>query len=171
MSEHILKIAGIVKESVVDGPGFRYVVFAQGCHHKCPGCHNPHTHPIDGGKEISVDEIFSEIIKNPLLKGVTLSGGEPFLQAVAFVCLARKVKEAGLSVMIYSGYTLEELTDMFDEFPEYEKLLDFCDILVDGRFIENEKNLTLKFRGSNNQRILDVPKSLEKNSAVLLELF
>jgi len=169
LSGPALSIAGIEAESVVDGPGYRTVIFAQGCPHRCPGCHNPHTHPFEGGQEISVDEILSNIQKNPLLSGVTFSGGEPFSQADAFAALAEKVKETGLSVMVYTGYTFEELAAGFDQNPGWRALLAAADILVDGRFILSEKSLLLKFRGSANQRILDPQRSLESVKAVEYE--
>ena len=162
----VISIAGTVSESIVDGPGFRYVIFAQGCPHRCPGCHNPHTHPFEGGREISQDEILAVIQKNPLLSGVTFSGGEPFSQAEGFAALAEKVKKIGLSVMIYTGYTFEELTAGFDQNPGWRALLTAADILVDGRFILSEKSLLLKFRGSANQRILDPRKSMEAGKAI-----
>ena len=106
-----LRIAGIVKESIVDGPGIRLVIFAQGCKHNCPGCHNPETHSFEGGNLISVEEILEKVKKNPLLDGVTFSGGDPFEQGEAFSILGEKVKTLGLNVMTYTGYTYEEIID------------------------------------------------------------
>jgi len=164
MSE--FRISGIVRESVVDGPGIRFVVFTQGCPHHCPGCHNPDTHPFDGGKLVPVSRILEEIRKNPLLKGVTLSGGEPFCQPGPLAELARAVHGDGLDVMTYSGYTFEQLCEKAKTEPDTAALLSECDVLVDGRFVEAEKSLLLKFRGSKNQRILDVVKSLAAGEAV-----
>ena len=166
MSGPVLRIAGIQAESIVDGPGYRTVIFAQGCPHRCPGCHNPHTHPFEGGQEISEDELLTGIQSNPLLSGVTFSGGEPFSQAEGFAALAKKIKKAGLSVMVYTGYTFEELAAGFDQNPGWRALLETTDILVDGRFILSEKSLLLKFRGSANQRILSPQKSLKAGRAV-----
>ena len=157
MSE--LRIAGIIRESVVDGPGIRFVVFAQGCPHHCPGCHNPETHPFDGGKLVPISRILEEIAKNPLLKGITLSGGEPFCQPGPLAELAQAVHARGLDVMTYTGFTWEQLLEKEKMEPEVGALLRECDVLVDGRFLLEEKSLLLKFRGSANQRILDVPKS------------
>ena len=108
MTERLLRVAGIVEESIVDGPGYRFTIFTQGCPHDCPGCHNPQTHPIDGGTEVSVRTLYDRILRNPLLRGVTFSGGEPFLQAAPLAALATAVHAAGkLDVVTYTGYTYE----------------------------------------------------------------
>ncbi len=161
-----LRISGIVRESVVDGPGIRFVVFTQGCPHHCPGCHNPGTHPFDGGKLVETGQILAEIDKNPLLKGVTLSGGEPFCQPGPLAELAREAHRRGLDVITYSGYTLEQLLEKEGEEPDIGAFLRETDFLVDGRFLEAEKSLLLKFRGSKNQRILDVKESLARGVPV-----
>lgn len=163
-----IRIAGVVKESIVDGPGIRFVVFAQGCSHHCEGCHNPATHDLSGGHLVAIDTIIAEMKKNPLLDGITLSGGEPFLQPEGFGELASQAKEAGYHVMTYSGYTYETLTAKKDQ--QWQRLLKYTDLLVDGRFEVEQKSLLLKFRGSQNQRIIDVKKSLQKNHLVLSEL-
>lgn len=150
--ESKLRISGIIEESIVDGPGMRYVVFTQGCPHHCKGCHNPQTHAFDGGKIVDIEEIFEAFCENPLLSGITFSGGEPFCQPKALYELAMKVKKKGKTVMIYSGYTLEQLEEMKDVW--VQKLLSAADILVDGPYVEELRDLTLKFRGSSNQRIL-----------------
>lgn len=162
-----MRIAGIINESIVDGPGIRMVIFAQGCRHKCKGCHNPHTHSFDGGELVEVSKILNDIRKNPLLDGITLSGGDPFEQAEAFAELAGKVKKTGLNVITYTGYTFEQLLKYSAERKGYKELLENTDMLVDGPFILEEKNLLLKFRGSKNQRIIDVPESI-KNHEILL---
>lgn len=165
-----LQISGIVRESIVDGPGLRFVVFTQGCKHQCPGCHNPQTHSFDGGTLVSIDSLFGQITKNPLLDGITLSGGEPFEQAEACAKLAVRVKELGLNVMTYTGYTYEAIHKASSNNEGWRKLLYSTDILVDGRFELAKKNLLLKFRGSENQRIIDVKKSIHGNTAVITEL-
>jgi anaerobic ribonucleoside-triphosphate reductase activating protein len=147
-----LKISGIIEESIADGYGVRYVVFTQGCFHNCPECHNPQTHDPNGGKTIEINELFQNIIENPLLKGVTFSGGEPFLQPEPLVKLAKMIKNAGLDVTTYTGYTYEQLIK--NNRPEQLELLEVTDMLVDGPFIKTQKDLTLMFRGSRNQRIL-----------------
>lgn len=154
-----LRIAGIINESIVDGPGIRLVVFAQGCIHKCPGCHNPHTHSFEGGEIIETDRILSAVKKNSLLDGITLSGGDPFEQAEAFAVLAREVKKAGLNVITYTGYTYEQLVNLSAEREGFKELLNNTDLLVDGPFIMEQKNLLLKFRGSANQRIIDLNRT------------
>ena len=164
----MLQIAGIVKESIVDGPGFRFVVFAQGCNHNCPGCHNPHTHSFEGGTSVSVDSLLEQIGKNPLLDGITLSGGEPFEQAVACAELAAKVHMSGLNVMTYTGYTMEAIQNSHRA--GWRSLLEETDILVDGRFELDKKNLLLRFRGSENQRIINVRKSLKEKAVMLADI-
>lgn len=164
MSDNTIRIAGYVNDSVVDGPGIRFVIFLQGCPRRCEGCHNPQTHDFDGGYNILISEVWDKIQKNPLLSGVTLSGGEPFCQAEQLYSLAKKIKDSGLELAAYSGYTFEELISDDDH---KKQLLSICDVLIDGEFVLSRKNLTLPFRGSDNQRILSVKQSLLKGSAVL----
>lgn len=166
----MLRIAGIVKESIVDGPGIRFTVFAQGCKHNCPGCHNPQTHDFSGGTLISIDSLLEQIKKNPLLDGITLSGGEPFEQAEGFAELARRAKELGLHIMAYTGYTYEEILAGCSQNGGRESLLNETDILVDGRFVIEKKNILLRFRGSENQRLIDVKKSKLENKVVLVDM-
>jgi len=163
-----IRVAGIVKESIVDGPGIRLVVFAQGCKHHCAGCHNPETHSFEGGELMSVEEILEQVKKNPLLDGVTFSGGDPFEQADSFAILGEKVKALGLNVMTYTGYTYEKIIDGIKTNSQWKSLLYTTDILVDGKFDLNKKSLALKFRGSSNQRIIDVKKSLKLNQIILV---
>lgn len=152
-----LRVAGTVGESIVDGPGIRYVIFTQGCPHHCPGCHNPETHDFAGGKAVEWETLLADIRKNPLISGVTFSGGEPFSQAGALLPLAQALKAEGHHLMAYTGYTFEELLRGSGE---QRALLATLDLLVDGRFELAQKSLELRFRGSANQRILDVQKSL-----------
>jgi anaerobic ribonucleoside-triphosphate reductase activating protein len=153
-----LRLSGIVEESCVDGPGIRFVVFAQGCRHRCPACHNPQTHPFGGGFLMDGEEILQRMEANPLLDGITLSGGDPFEQAEAFAGLAGKAREKGYDVVTYTGWRYEEIL-LRDE-PGWRRLLEATDILVDGRFELALKNELLPFRGSSNQRMIDVPRSL-----------
>ena len=155
----LIRIAGTVNDSIVDGPGFRYTVFAQGCHIRCPGCHNPETHDPAGGKWIDTDAIIAQMDDNHLLDGLTLSGGDPFLQPEPCIVLARAARHIGLNVWAYSGRTFEELLAMND--PLVYALLGVCDVLVDGRFVLALRTLDLRFRGSSNQRLIDVPASLK----------
>ena len=152
-----IRLAGVVKESIVDGPGIRYAVFVQGCPHGCPGCHNPETHAFEGGEVARVEALFKEFLKDPILKGITFSGGEPFCQAAALSRLAALVHEAGKDVAVFTGYTYEQLIDMQD--PGVKALLSETDLLIDGPFLEEQKNLELSFRGSENQRIIDMRKT------------
>lgn len=160
----MFKIAGIVQDSIVDGPGLRTVIFSQGCPHRCPGCHNPDTWECSGGTAMTEDQLFRIAVKNPLCRGVTFSGGEPFGQADQFAGLAKRLKDKGHEVASYSGYTFEELLEGAKGQIE---LLQSIDILIDGPFIWKERTLNLSFRGSQNQRILNVPESLRQNRAVL----
>lgn len=160
-----LRIAGVQQDSIVDGPGIRYVIFTQGCPHHCPGCHNPQTHDPEGGKEATVAEILSQIAENPLTSGVTFSGGEPFIQAEALVPIAEAVKEQGKNLMIYTGYLYEDLQKM--ERAGVQKLLALADILVDGPFIMAERDLTLTYRGSANQRVIDLEETRRQGKMIL----
>ena len=160
----VLCIAGTIAESIVDGPGIRFVVFTQGCPHHCEGCHNQQTHDFDGGTEMDTADILAQMRENPLLSGVTLSGGEPFCQPEPLLEIAKAVHAAGKTVMAYSGYTFEQLCGSED--PAVRALLAECDILVDGPFVLAERDLTLRFRGSRNQRLIDVSKSLKEKNVV-----
>lgn len=161
-----IRLNGIVEESIVDGIGIRYVIFTQGCFHNCFECHNKETHSLDGGYIEDIKNILNNIQDNPLLDGVTFSGGEPFLQIEPLIEIALYCKEIGLDIWIYSGYLYEELYGN----KEYIKLLKLVDVLVDGKFISSEKFYDLKFQGSKNQRIIDVQKSFSDNSVVLYDL-
>ena len=160
----MLKIAGIMQDSIVDGPGIRTAIFCQGCPHHCPGCHNMETWPFEGGTEMEEEVLLDIVLSNPLAKGVTFSGGEPFAQAEGFAKLARLLKAEGREVASYSGYTFEEL---LGGTKAQRELLETIDVLIDGRFVMEERSLDLIFKGSKNQRVLNVPKSLEKGEAVL----
>lgn len=166
----LLRIAGIEPESFVDGPGIRMTIFTQGCPHHCPGCHNPQTHDFKGGHFISIDEILSMIDENPLLDGVTFSGGDPMEQAAALMPLAREIKERGMNLVIYTGYTYERLMALSNERPDMFELLTFADILIDGPFVMAKRSLDLMFRGSSNQRIIDVQESLTQGHVVLHQI-
>ncbi|MDR1002450.1 MAG: anaerobic ribonucleoside-triphosphate reductase activating protein [Oscillospiraceae bacterium] len=165
-----IRLAGVVSESIVDGPGIRYVVFAQGCPHKCEGCHNPQTHDMNGGYEESAEDILNDIAQNPLLTGVTLSGGEPFLQAKQLLPLAQKIKERRLNLIIYSGYTYEEIVKVGERDEAWILLLSCADWLIDGKFEKDKSDPDIKFRGSTNQRIIDVKKSMECKSPVSADI-
>jgi len=164
-----IRIAGVVRESIVDGPGIRYVVFAQGCPHGCKGCHNEATHDFSGGYVCETDKIVSEIEKNPLLSGVTFSGGEPFCQAGGFLSLARKLKERNTHIVSFSGYTYEELAALSETDEGVRGLLGCIDVLIDGRFVLEMRDLTLQFKGSSNQRYIDMNATRGSGALVVLE--
>ncbi len=165
-----LHLAGVIRESIVDGPGWRFVVFAQGCPHRCKGCQNPQTWPFEGGYQTTVENIVKAVLSDKLVTGVTLSGGEPFTQAKALAVLAKELKKNGVDVMAFSGWTYEELRDGANDQNCWMDLLKELSLLVDGKFREEEKSLDLRFRGSKNQRIVDVAASLASGGTVLSEL-
>ena len=166
-----IRMAGVVRESIVDGPGLRMAVFCQGCPHGCPGCHNQETHDFAGGYDCEIEKIVQAVKADPLLDGVTFSGGEPFCQPEAFFNLALALKELrpDLNLMAYSGYTYEELIAMHSE--GVDRLLAIIDYLVDGPFILAERDLTLLFRGSANQRVIDMNRTRDEGAVVLAEKY
>ena len=159
----VVRVAGRIAESIVDGPGLRYVLFTQGCPHRGPGCHNPDTHDFGGGTPVVLRDILADIRRNPLLRGVTFSGGEPFCQSEALIPLAAALKSLGYHLMAYTGYVWEDLA----RDSAAARLLPFLDMLVDGPFVAARRSLELRFRGSSNQRILDVPAGLRAGRPVL----
>ena len=161
----MLDLSGIVSDSIVDGPGIRVTVFCQGCPHHCPGCHNPETWEFGCGTPMEEETILEIVRENPLCRGVTFSGGEPFAQAEGYAKLAGLLKDAGYEVASYTGYTFEQL---LRGTPAQKELLSRIDVLIDGPFLQAEKSLELSFRGSRNQRILNVPQSLAAGQAVLM---
>lgn len=166
MSE--IRIAGTVNDSIVDGDGIRFTIFTQGCPHKCEGCHNPQTHDFNGGTLINTSELLEKIKSNPLLDGVTFSGGEPFCQAHELAVFGGKIKSLGLNITTYTGYTFEELYN--GKNPHWDELLSVTDILIDGKFIQELKDWTIKFRGSSNQRYIDCPASLKARKAIEINI-
>lgn len=164
--EKLINVAGVVNDSIVDGVGLRYVLFVQGCPRKCKGCHNADTQPFVEKTLMTPTEIIEQIDSNPLLDGVTFSGGEPMCQAAALAPLAKMIKERGLHLAIYTGYTFEDLysSDMLG----VKELLSYADILIDGEFIEGLRDYTLKFRGSSNQRVIAVQESLRLSQTILV---
>ncbi len=157
-----IRLYGTVNDSIVDGPGLRYSIFTQGCHHHCFGCHNPDSHDINGGYIEDTNKIVKEILDNPLLDGITLSGGEPMLQPLPLIDIIQQVKP--LHIMIYSGYTYEEILQLGDK---QKQLLSLCDTLVDGRFDMSKRSLELLYKGSFNQRIINIQESLKNNTVIL----
>lgn len=173
MESKSIRIAGVVRESIVDGPGLRFVVFCQGCPHGCKGCHNEATHDFDGGYDCDMEKILDAVAADPLLDGVTFSGGEPLCQPEAFAALgaALKAQNPDLNITTFTGYTYEELISMEKTRPAIGRLLDLTDLLIDGRYVEAERDLTLQFRGSRNQRLIDMKATRESGAVVLAEKY
>ena len=159
----MLNVAGFANDSIVDGPGIRFTIFFQGCPHHCPGCQNPETWPMEGGTPFTAEQIVQRAKSNPLARGITLSGGEPFAQAEEMIPLVKLLRQSGYEVASYTGYTFEEL---MAGTPAQKELLSMLDTIVDGRFMQEHLTLDLRFRGSRNQRILNVPNSLAAGEAV-----
>lgn len=162
-----ISLSGVTGDSIVDGPGLRLTIFTQGCLHNCPGCHNPQTHDPEGGSWADTEDILAAAAENPLLDGITLSGGDPFLQPVPCLALAEGAHKIGLNVWTYTGYTWEALLEENDA--DKLALLKETDVLVDGPFLLAERSLELRFCGSRNQRLIDVKKSLAEDKVVLWE--
>lgn len=160
----MLKVAGSISSSIVDGPGFRYTLFLQGCSHHCDGCHNPATWDINGGRVMETDEITEDIKKAYYIDGVTISGGEPLEQAQELKKLLVCLKELNYHIILFSGYTLEEIQAN----KEMNSCMPYIDVLIDGKYKKELRTLTLRFRGSSNQRVIDVPRTLEKGEPVLV---
>ncbi len=163
----VIRLFGLVTDSIVDGPGFRVSIFTQGCPHHCEGCHNPGSHDPEAGKEWTLDEVEKKFTGNPLLDGITLTGGEPFQQPAACAELARRAHQKGLNVWSYSGYTYEKLRELAQRDEGVNALLSEIDVLVDGPFLLKERSLELLYCGSKNQRIIDMKKTRETGEAVL----
>ena len=161
-----IRLAGLVNDSIVDGPGLRLAIFTQGCPHHCPECHNPQSHDPEGGEWHDTEVLAALAAENILLDGITLTGGDPFVQPEACADLARRAHNAGLNVWCYTGYVFE---DLLAGRPEWRALLENVDVLVDGPYLRAQKTLDKRFRGSANQRIIDVPESLRLGAAVLSE--
>lgn len=162
-----IHIYGVVNQSSVDFIGLRYVIFAQGCHRNCEGCHNPLSQSFDDniGSYITIDEIIEEINKNPLLDGITYSGGEPLEQVDVFYELSKRIKkETNLNICCYTGYVFEEIIKDNNK----KKIIDVLDYLIDGPFILEKKDYRCLFRGSTNQRIIDIKKTIKNNYNIVL---
>ena len=160
-----MRIYGLVQDSIVDGPGLRFSCFVQGCPHKCFGCHNPDSHDANGGTEMSIDDVIKEMLRSPITDGLTLTGGEPFAQAEDCLTLTKVAHANGMNVWAYSGWTFEHILDNGTD--AQKELLHELDVLIDGPFIISERSLILNWRGSRNQRVIDVQASLACNKIVL----
>ncbi len=161
-----IRLAGFVKESVVEGPGIRLVVFFQGCFHNCPACHNPETHDPMGGYDGNTDDVIEHLVTKPLLAGLTLSGGEPLLQPAAARVLAEATTAFGKNIIVYTGYTWEEVQKMAETNEDIAALLKHTWLLIDGPFILAKRSFNTPFRGSANQRIIDVASSLAEGKII-----
>lgn len=159
-----IRLAGIVDESFTDGVGIRYTIFTQGCNHYCNGCHNPETWDFNGGTDYDIDDLINDMMENPLLTGVTISGGDPLYRTREVLELIKAIRtRTQLDIWLYTGFTYEEcLADS-----KKLEVLKNIDILVDGEYMNQCRSLSLRFRGSSNQRIIDVKKSLSTNEIVL----
>lgn len=164
-----IKLSGIIKESIVDGPGFRYVIFTQGCPKRCFMCHNSETQSLDGGYFENVDNIVKDFSQNPLIEGITISGGEPFIQPEPVLYLVKKAKENNLNVLLYSGNYYHQLKALNNKY--IDEILKEADYLIDGPFEIWNKSLNVLFRGSTNQRIIDLKKSKDINNLHFIEKF
>ncbi|AWK50360.1 anaerobic ribonucleoside-triphosphate reductase activating protein [Clostridium beijerinckii] len=167
--EKTIRLSGIAYESLVNGPGMRRVFFAQGCKHNCKSCFNPDTHDFYGGEEKNLDELIEDTLDNPILRGVTFSGGDPWEQADKFAYMATAFKEKGLNIWSYTGYTYEHIIEHKDEYEGWNDLINNIDVLVDGKFEDDKQQDGLKFRGSTNQRIIDVKESIRLNKVITIE--
>ncbi|AIY79695.1 anaerobic ribonucleoside-triphosphate reductase activating protein [Clostridium botulinum] len=165
-----IRLSGIAYESLVNGPGIRRVFFSQGCNHNCKGCFNPDTHDFNGGEEKEIDELIEDVLCNPMIKGITFSGGDPFERADEFSYMAKVFKENNKNIWCYTGYRFEYINDNLEINKGWKDLINNIDVLVDGKFEEDKKEDGLKFRGSSNQRIIDVKESLKSNKVVIFDI-
>lgn len=165
-----IKLAGLVADSIVDGPGFRFTIFTQGCPHHCEGCHNPQTHDFNGGRYADCDKIIEKIRQNKLTSGVTFSGGEPFCQPVPCAYTAKRLKELDYHLMAFTGFTFEQLLEMSEKDIHVKEFLSCLDVIIDGKFDLSQRSLELKYKGSKNQRTIDVQESLKQGRAVEIEI-
>ncbi|WP_312095419.1 anaerobic ribonucleoside-triphosphate reductase activating protein [Niallia sp.] len=159
-----MRVLSIVEDSIVDGPGLRTTIFLAGCSHYCRGCHNPESWRINGGMEMSIDEIMSKVNSNPLNE-ITFSGGEPMLQITELIQLAQKCKQENKNIWCYTGFLWEELMIKYKD--EFTQLSMYLDVLVDGRFMMEQRDLSLLFKGSKNQRVIDCQRSIKEHKTVL----
>lgn len=168
MNDKLIRLSGIAYESLVNGPGIRRVLFSQGCIHNCKNCFNRDTHSFDGGELMDMDCLIQDIKENPIIKGVTFSGGDPLEQADKFAYIAKKVKELNLNIWCYTGYKFEYILKNKDTRNGWAELLKYIDVIIDGRFEYDKQDLGIRFRGSSNQRIIDVQNSIKNDDIIVL---
>ena len=166
-----LAIPTIQSDSIVDGEGIRSVIWFQGCGHACPECHNPETWDFNAGELVSIEDIKKQIDELEFQQGVTFSGGDPMYQIDALIELSKYVKEKGMNVWVYTGFTYDELEKMAEKDDRYSKMYDYIDVLVDGPFKIDLKSFECAFRGSTNQRLIDVKKTKKANKVITLEKY
>lgn len=166
-----IRLAGFLEDSLVNGPGIRTVIFGQGCYHNCEGCFNKHTHNALQGEKVSVNKLINRILENPIINGVTFSGGDPFVQSIEFSYIGSAVKKErpDIDIWCYTGYTFEYLLEKATNNVGWSNLLNIIDVLVDGKFDVNKTEPKVKYRGSYNQRLIDVNKSLKHNKVYVIE--
>ena len=168
-SDYIRLAADLQSDSIVDGPGLRTVIWTQGCAHHCPHCQNPQTWDFEGGGLVPIDAVLNAIDELECQSGITFSGGDPMYQPEACTKIAKYCKKKGYNIWVYTGFTYEQILKMSKTKPIYKEFLSIIDVLVDGRFIMAERDLSLLFRGSRNQRLIDIPKTLLSNEIVLFD--
>ena len=168
-NEKMIRLSGLIHESLVNGPGLRRVLFSQGCKHNCKSCFNPETHTMNGGSLFDMYKIIKDINDNPLISGVTFSGGDPWEQADKFAFISQNIKISNLNIWCYTGYTFEYILENKDKKIGWSDLLSSINVLVDGAFEQDKYDENLLYRGSSNQRIIDVKKSLEKGGIVIID--
>ena len=172
----IARLANIISESFVDGDGVRFSIFMQGCPHNCKGCHNPTTHNFNGGSIIDTEQIIKKFKSNPIISGITLTGGEPLCQIEAATEFAVAAQNSNLSVWCYTGYTYDYLVNenfngnIFFTREQIANFFNYIDVLVDGPFIESQRDLTMQFCGSKNQRLIDLPKTRAQKKIIAWSL-
>lgn len=164
-----IRLAGIAQQSLVNGKGMRKVFFSQGCTHYCPACFNKETWSFEGGQMFEMDELINQLKKETYLDGVTFSGGEPFQQQNKFAYMATEIKKIPMNIWCYTGYTFDQLLELSKKDSNIKTMLENIDVIVDGKFDENLQDPKIKFRGSKNQRIIDVQKSLKNNKIEILD--
>ena len=164
-----IKIASVMDDSIVDGPGIRMTVFFQGCSHGCKGCFNKETWDFNGGHYCDVEDIYKAAMNNPLLDGITLSGGDPIYQVKGALELVKLFENTPLNIFVYTGFTFEELLEISKNNEDLQAFLEKIDYLVDGKFDITKKDISLRFRGSSNQRIINVKQSLKENKIICEE--
>lgn len=164
-----IKIASVIDDSIVDGPGIRMTVFFQGCSHGCEGCFNKETWGFNGGHYCDVEDIYKAAMNNPLLDGITLSGGDPIYQVKGALELVKLFENTPLNIFVYTGFTFEELLEISKNNEDLQAFLEKIDYLVDGKFDITKKDISLRFRGSSNQRIINVKQSLKENKIICEE--